>query len=166
MLYQDSFQSVLEDFQPLIKGQIKKLLIYKNFDEYYQIAQISLWKAYEHYDPTKGHFAAYALQRVRGDLIDQLRKEHKYEERYELVDHQTEQTIQLSTTNVEATEDFLTPYYHLLSNREQTWLTETIYQDMKLSEIATKYGVSKNTVSSWRKSTLKKLRMILVNEES
>ncbi|GAF65039.1 putative RNA polymerase [Bacillus sp. TS-2] len=161
-----SFEEVLKDYLPLIKNQMKQLNIYTNFEEFYQVGQIALWKAYCHYNPEKGHFAFYAKQRVRGDLIDFLRKEAKYKEHHLISDAAKLHHYSIVTEHEESPYERFVPYLHLLSDREKTWFIETIIHQLKLSEIAQKYSVSTHTVASWRKSVIKKLSYMMKPEEN
>src|SRR5690606_31300022 len=81
-----SFSEVLEQYEKMIKNQIKSLNIYKNYDEYYQTGLIALWKAWKNYDDSKGKFSAYAYVTVRGSMLEKLRKEAQYEERFPVLD--------------------------------------------------------------------------------
>ncbi len=145
----------------MLKNQLKKLHIYKEHEDYYQVAQILLWKAYQQFDATKGAFPGYAQHLVRCGLIDHLRKERIYEDRHEMIewDSKTEGLLGffIQEENHPLLDEIEERYKHL-SKREKIWLIETFINDRKLSEIAHLYQVSKHTVSSWRKACLKKLR--------
>jgi len=66
-----SFDQIASSFHPLIVSMIKKFHIYKDYDEYYQIALIGLWRAYQKFDESKGSFSAMPTQlyAVRSFLI-------------------------------------------------------------------------------------------------
>ncbi len=157
-----SFEQVLERYTPLIKGQIKKLHLTKQYEDYFQIGVIALWDAYRHFDATKGSFSAYALHTVRGRMLTALQEERRFNERHVLQDEQTSLIFQHAISN-----NIVEPYLEelevelslgALSSRERLWVKEAIILGKKRGEIANEQKVSTNTVSSWRKSALKKLR--------
>ncbi|GAE31329.1 sigma factor [Halalkalibacter hemicellulosilyticus] len=82
MIENRTFAEVAKQYEPLIRGQIKKLNIYRNREEFYQVGLIGLWRAYEQYDQEKGSFSTIALFKVRGCLLDFLRKEARYSEQH------------------------------------------------------------------------------------
>ena len=76
------FEQLVHEMEPIIEKLLSKCRIYKNRDEYKQVALIALWKAYVSYDSTKYHFKAYLYNQMRYDIIDALRQNGKKEERY------------------------------------------------------------------------------------
>ena len=77
------FEQVLEQFEPMISSAIRKCRIYKNHEFYRQTARIALWKAWENYNDGEGDFAPYAYTCIRGSILDELRRENRYAERYQ-----------------------------------------------------------------------------------
>lgn len=162
-MHSQSFEQVLCDFEGLIKNQIKKLRLTRHFDEYYQVGVVALWEAYRNFDPERGSFAAFALHTVRGHMLMMLRKEKRFGDYHVLHDeHQTTAYIDEQTSYHLDSSLFssLTPYLSHLTEREQLWVVEAIIHDKKLGEIAREHGVSTNTVSSWRKQAIRKLRSV------
>lgn len=159
-----SFQEVAEKYAPLIRSQIKKLHIYRDWDEFFQIGLIGLWKAYEQYDKEKGRFATIAMFRIRGSLLDHLRKEGLFQKHHlygeDVLLHYMEDENCLIK---EMLEQQLDEYSSFLSEREAQWLQYAIIQDKKPAQIAKELGVSTNTVGTWRKKALKKLRAAIEN---
>lgn len=157
-----SFEQVARDYTPLIKSQLKKLHLTKQFDDYFQIGLIALWHAYKNYDEKKGPFPTYAYRTVRGYLLTELRKEKRFRERHLLQEQQTSLLFDNETSRLDdefsyelfTLEDYLEP----LSERERRWVIEAIVLGKKTKEIAATYGVSTNTVQTWRKNAMKKLR--------
>jgi len=80
-MQKSSFDQIASSFHPLIVSMIKKFHIYKDYDEYYQIALIGLWRAYQKFDENKGSFSAYAYTTVRGTILSHLKGTILYEER-------------------------------------------------------------------------------------
>ncbi|WP_088104221.1 sigma-70 family RNA polymerase sigma factor [Halalkalibacter urbisdiaboli] len=154
----NDFEKVLETFEPLIKGQLKKLHLYQDHEEFYQVGVIALWEAYRHFDDEKGCFEAYAYQTVRGRLLTKLRRERLYSERTIFLDEQSNGQIPDVDDPCETSIMLLSPYLTQLTPREQLWVYEAVILDKKREDIAKEQGVSVSTVASWRKQALRKLR--------
>ncbi|MDQ0207005.1 sigma-70 family RNA polymerase sigma factor [Alkalicoccobacillus murimartini] len=154
------FNDVLKQYTPLIKGQIKKLRLTQDYDEYYQVAAIALWGAHQRFSPEKGDFAAYAKLRVRGDLISHLRKESLMSERFLLTDESTEhllEQVQAETTDQMADFSFH-PFLQFLSPRELLYVQHVLFLGKSRKTVAEEQGVTINTVASWSKTARRKLR--------
>ena len=76
-----TFKEAVVLYEGMIVNQIKKLVIRKDYEEYYQCGLIGLWYAYERYDAEKGSFPAYAVVTVRGYILERLKKEFAVQER-------------------------------------------------------------------------------------
>lgn len=77
-----TFTETVTLYEKMIKNQMKKLYLYRDYEEYYQCGLIGLWMAYEKYEEEKGTFAAYALVTVRGYLLEKLKKENRFQKRH------------------------------------------------------------------------------------
>lgn len=71
--------SVVENYLPLVKSMVARMRIYfpggTESEDLYSIALTGLISAVRNYDSAKGkHFGAYAKLRIRGALLDELRK--------------------------------------------------------------------------------------------
>ncbi|SDH23964.1 RNA polymerase sigma factor, sigma-70 family [Alteribacillus persepolensis] len=153
------FEEVAEDFAPLVFGMIKRLKIYKNTEEYAHIGFIALWKAYQQFDPAKGAFSSFAYSYVRGDMLAHLKKEARYDERYQPISFTdyTEPTDPHSET-IQQQIQSIAPYIEDLTPRERDWVVQYIIYGRGITEIANRYNVAASTVKSWRKHALRKLR--------
>jgi RNA polymerase sigma factor (sigma-70 family) len=151
-----SFEEVLNQFTPLIKGQLKALNIYKDHENFYQIAMIALWEAYRNFSEEKGSFSAYAFGYVRGRLLTALKKSAVYEERNELQETFEEGGVEDDYLMKETIEAYLE---HLTDNQRK-WVTYYVFQQLTPTEIAEKENVSVEAVKSWRKQAIKKLRNV------
>lgn len=159
-----SFQDIFQQYEKLIKNQIKALSIYKNHDEFYQIGLIALWKAYTNYDERKGKFSAYAYITVRGNMLEQLRKESQYEERFS-VDTRTLQNRENDQYfDKPLDKELFESYLVSLTEKQKTWAIEAILHGKTIPEIAKEYGATVEAVKSWRKEALKKLRKQALSE--
>ena len=151
---------VIECYAPIVKKQLKQLQIHKDYDDYYQLGMIALWEAYKRFDPEKGIFATFAIHTVRGRLLTELSKEKTYAARHHVTDegfHYIVDERNASMLEVEIIEC----YMETLSERQQTWIKETILEGKTTSEIAKDYNVSVHTVRSWKKAAIKKMKMKL-----
>ncbi|MDV2886400.1 sigma-70 family RNA polymerase sigma factor [Alkalihalophilus pseudofirmus] len=156
------FEEILTQYEPLIKGQLKKLNLYRNHDHFYQVGVCALWEAYRKFEEGKGAFSAFALHTVRGHMLMELRRERVYDERFVLKDQQESTDFEVPASIVEYCDDpleELESYIGQLSQRERLWVQEAIVYEKKLGQIALEQQVSKNTVATWRKTALKKLRL-------
>lgn len=50
------YEQVLEQYRPMISAIIRDFNIYKDFEDYEQIAMLALWKATQIYDEERGAF--------------------------------------------------------------------------------------------------------------
>ncbi|MCL7749190.1 sigma-70 family RNA polymerase sigma factor [Halalkalibacter alkaliphilus] len=155
---QPSFEEVLKNFQPAIKKQLVMLRIYKDHDEFYQVGCLALWDAYRNFNPEKGNFSTYAISYIRGRMMVALRKESKYSERHSFTGDELLETVPTNNETVPLESELLEGYLDGLSEREKTWVIESINKQKKTAEIASHYNVSTPTVRSWKKGALKKLR--------
>lgn len=149
----NDFEKLLSNYEPLIKKWITKYRLFYDFDEYFQIARIALWEASMRFNPDKGPFPAYAACVIRGRLLTEMRQRKKYKERFTLTESVPE------SKRVE--DDLLLEWvdqWHFLSPREKQWVQAAILEDKPSVDIAKRYGVTQDTVRSWKKSAVKKLR--------
>ncbi|WP_377889837.1 sigma-70 family RNA polymerase sigma factor [Alkalihalobacillus sp. R86527] len=150
------FELLVSQYIPLIKSQIKKLNLTRNYDQYEQFALIALWECATHYDSSKGSFSTYAYIKIRGKLIDELRKEVKFSNQF-VYSHVIDQVHSQTTRS----DHHLLDYLSLLTEKQRKWVEFSIVEELSLKEIALKEGVSVEAVKSWRKSAIAKLRNIL-----
>lgn len=63
------FEKIVSNYKPMIKKQLQSLNLYKDYEDYYQVALIALWEAYQKFDPERGIFSTFAIATVRGRLL-------------------------------------------------------------------------------------------------
>ncbi|WLD94874.1 sigma-70 family RNA polymerase sigma factor [Alkalihalobacillus sp. AL-G] len=153
----ETYEMVLTRFENLIKKLIKDYGLSSDFDEMQQIGRIALWEAYTKYDPVKGHFPPYAKQYISGRLLQAAKKSAQHQ-------HVVCSEAILQTTHhyeVQYLEELLLQeYVNGLSKRERLFVECVILQGEPQTVLAEKEGVSYQTVRSWRKTALAKLRII------
>ncbi|WP_017756520.1 sigma-70 family RNA polymerase sigma factor [Calidifontibacillus oryziterrae] len=153
-----SFEEVLQQFEPLVKKQISALRIYKNHDEFFQIGLIGLWEAYCRYNPEKGPFPPFAQATVRGKLLTHIKKENRHaEHQAELSDEMLEVVADPSPSQMLEREIVLS-YCHGLTANQRKWVIYGIIENKKPKEIAELEGVPVSHVKVWRRDALQKLR--------
>jgi RNA polymerase sigma factor (sigma-70 family) len=154
-----SFARTYEEEGWIIKSAIKDLSLYKNLDEYYQEGLIGFWEAYERFDFSKGaSFRTFAYWTIRGKLLTYLKKAKRNEDR----------EAELSIAMIESTpdehsknpfeNDLIKTYCIGLTEAQKTWVYKTFIENKGPLQIAKEEGVSLETVKSWRRYTLQKIR--------
>ncbi|WP_332651256.1 sigma-70 family RNA polymerase sigma factor [Lysinibacillus sp. 54212] len=73
----DSFEEVYIKMEPIIRKLIFKCRVYKNFDEFKQVAIIALWRAWQSFDHSKCEFEPYAYWQMRYAILDELKKRNR-----------------------------------------------------------------------------------------
>lgn len=151
----DTFEDCVNQYARMIKTIMKKLQIYKNYEEFYQVGQIALWMAYQHYESEKGSFSNYAFLTVRGHLLNELSKTVKYDERNVLFDQQLEEAVYCD--EVFLLEDFMILLKGISPLQKQI-LVERFYYHREFSQIAKKLKMNESSVRSSYRYALKRLR--------
>lgn len=160
-VHEATFEELIEQFEPLIKKQIKHLQKYELYDDLYQVGLIALWEAKRNFDATKGHFPSFAHKYVRGKLLNYIRSEQKIQQRYQpFSDPEMVESIPATVDQNQATFP-IAELLPLLSKSERIWLTEFYHHGKGPKAIASQYDVSIDTVKTWRKRAIIKLQSIL-----
>ncbi|MFX3623261.1 MAG: sigma-70 family RNA polymerase sigma factor [Ectobacillus sp.] len=132
-----TFEEALRLYEKMIKNQMKKLSLYRDYDEYYQCGIIALWRAYMQFEEGKGDFSAYAMRTVRGYLLVRLNKENKLQSRSAAWNPEYMEGIALDDKE----EDFEV-YMDLLDERRSYVLRECFQGGKKLTGIARELGIT------------------------
>lgn len=155
------FEILVSQYTPLIKSQIKRLRLTRNYAHYEQHAFIALWECAEQFDSSKGSFSAFAYVKIRGKLIDELRREVKLAEQYV-----TSKDLDLAPSENSPSENLFQDHLPLLTANQRKWVELSIVEELSLKDIASREGVSVEAVKSWRKSALTKLRKLLTQKNT
>lgn len=155
-----TFEEALVQYTPMVHHLLKRLRIYKDFDDYIQLGFIALWEAYEKFDPDKGAFSAYAYMTMKGHLLMTLKKQMKYEEHNKPLNEEFLDVIKADISQVPLEEEILYLYYRDLTEGEKTYIHEHIVNDRPLQDIAAEHQVKLEAVKWWGRSAKKKLRRI------
>jgi RNA polymerase sigma factor (sigma-70 family) len=155
----EDFSAVTVEFTPMIHHIIRSLSIYKNKDDFFQIGLIALWESYEKFNEENGKFSNFAYTVIKGRIINELKRHHKYETHTRPFDSAILEVKDRFTMHEEAfvLENILI-YTETLTLNQQRWLLQTFIGNKTISEIADMFQVTTAAVKSWRKSALLKLR--------
>ncbi|WP_192600272.1 sigma-70 family RNA polymerase sigma factor [Sporosarcina limicola] len=157
------FEVVLKQYEPMISATIRKLNIYRDYDQYRQAGRIALWQAWERFDETKGNFTPYASRSIRGAMLDELKKESRFNEH--VMQMEDEFLDILNAIEVSETiewSDFLNKAFALLKPVERELVHRLFVEGLTLAEYAEEIGISVAGVKKRRERLLVKLRGMLV----
>lgn len=163
----------------IVHGVLKSLHISPrrdDYDDFVQEASLIFAQAYAAYpadatDPANEHeLMGYAYQRMRWRILDKLRHEQLEKSRLAYAldndDISTEYECLLidpQSTNPFAHReegDFLGYLYHHCTTNQQRYLIAKLNHHLTDKEIALVYGVSRQAVHQWKKSTINRARQL------
>ena len=157
----DHFDALVSQYNPLIHHIIRKLHIIYDKDEYYQIGLIALWEASLNFNPEKGQFLSYAYKFIQGKMLIQLYKSTKINDR-EIKKSPEYLDLLKRDDEIPILEwYFPKPFLESLTNNQAIWLSEYIQYGKTIADIAHEYQMTYATVKSWKRTTLKKLKLYL-----
>ncbi|MBY0596694.1 sigma-70 family RNA polymerase sigma factor [Bacillus bingmayongensis] len=148
-----TFTEAVTLYGKMIKNQMKKLCLYRDYDEYYQCGLIGLWMAYERYEEEKGTFSAYAFVTVRGYLLEKLKKENRFQKRHTFAGQEILQNVCGAEVLSEVQD-----YMSLLDEKEKYIISERFYAGKKIHEIAEEKGMTYHQVRWIYRQALEKMR--------
>lgn len=153
-----SFDVVAKAYHHMIIGTINKLKIRKELEDFYQIGLIALWNAFEHYNPERGNFSAYAQSIIRGHLLMEFDRRYVRYRTYCIFGNEKGWDVpdRFAITPLEKEE--LEVYFTGLTENQRKWAFATFYENKKVGEIAVEFMVTEEAVKSWRKGAIKRLR--------
>lgn len=158
------FEEVLEKFEPMISAHLRKLHIYKNQEQFRQLAREGVWKAWLKFDEEKGDFAPYVSVVIRGTMLDELKRTTRYEGRFV----PTKDELLQAAAYEQAFEDEkqllveLRPY---VTADELFILEASYYGDFSNEEIANALHISRAALSKRKSRLLLRLRNELKKED-
>ena len=148
------FEQLVSEMEPMIAKLLSKCRIYKNEDEYRQIALIALWKAYSSYDESKYKFEGYLYNQMRYDVIDALRNYAKREAVFiptldEKITFYLENSQEMLTSNA-----VLEKVFEQMTDEEKQLLHAIFFERQTNEELAQQFGISVEAAKK-RKGRLK-----------
>jgi RNA polymerase sigma factor (sigma-70 family) len=156
----ESFDLVQEQYTPMIHSIIRKLSIYTNKDEFFQIGLIALWEASRRFNPQKGLFSNYAYAYIKGMMMQELTKRKKEEEHTFYADGEFFEVFEASDEKLSDEECILLNLcrHHQLTENQTKWVLYHVYKGLKNTQISTLESVSISAVKAWRAGAIKKLK--------
>jgi RNA polymerase sigma factor (sigma-70 family) len=155
----ESFEQLVDQYQPMIHKIIHSLHIYKDHDEFYQHSLIALWEASRRFDVEKGNFTNYAYSYIKGYLLMELKQIHKHQERNVQTDEEFWELAAAPSTGGSALEEeILLSCSQALTPNQRKWVQYTICQGLTVREIAELEKVSLSAVKGWRKGAREKIK--------
>lgn len=158
----ETFEDVLNQFEPMIHACIRKLNIYKNHDSFIQVGRIGLWKAWQRFDSSRGEFAPFAYRSIYGSLLDELKKS-AIEDNIIPAENQLLEILLNKPVDSSLDLEELIKALSQLKLAEQQLIQLLFVERFSLDEVALHFGITKAGVKKKRERTLQKLRHIMSN---
>jgi RNA polymerase sigma factor (sigma-70 family) len=158
----ESFEQVSQQYTPMIYSIIRKLHIYKNKDEFFQVGLIALWEAYDRFNPEKGQFTSFAYTYINGRILTELKKKRKDEKTTIYANDDYLAAIEDGGITDPLEEEILLSYCTgaNLTENQTKYILYTFLKGLKVNEIAAIEHVSPSTVKAWRSGAKTKLRTV------
>ena len=170
----------------LIYYVLKKMNLYKNADEYYDICMIGLIKAANTFNESKGYtFSTYGISCIRSELLGYLRRQNSSKRKANYNTVSLEMSVYQENDGKEITLLDTLPSNdnveeEIIVNEEKELLIEALnilddkellvisymfgingYDEIKQKDIATKLGMQQGSVSRIGKRAINKMRYYL-----
>jgi len=167
-MYEDArFEELHQQFEPMIYHAMRKLGIYKNKHEFYQVGCIALWEASLRFNKEKGEFKSYAYSYMIGRMKSALTEDKKMEEREsQSEDIWVEDETTFSDFSAIQWESLFENVSSILSENQCKWVKAYCLYGSTPSEIAEDEGVSVAAVKGWRREAIAKMRMYFSEDDS
>ncbi|MCZ2257338.1 sigma-70 family RNA polymerase sigma factor [Sporosarcina sp. G11-34] len=156
------FEDVLLQYEPMISASIRKLNIYRDHDSFRQSGRVALWQAWTRFDKEKGNFTPYAYRSIRGAMLDELKRENRFEENTSQMEDEILKAL-VVTEDFAPTEwsDQLDNAFKTLTHTERELIQWLFVEELTLAECAKKAAISLSGIKKRRHRMLVKLRGIL-----
>lgn len=160
----ENFDEISVQYEPMISAVIRKLNIYRDFDDFRQAGHIALWQAWSRFDQSKGDFTPFAYRSIYGAMLDEMKKENRINERQAPVDDHTLEMMESYSME----EDEFSALNIVLKalDLEERQLLSMIYTEKRSQTFCAEFfGISIAGVKKRRERLLKKLRELLAELE-
>jgi len=163
---QEALSRLLKQYEPLMITFAKKRYVENSYEDTLQESRIAFILALRQYDVHFGvYFGYYVKQRIWQHLSSLKKGQKRYDISFICNDKLEEQGILTDHVDFEFS-IWKKELERILSTREQQLFELHWIQGFTISEIANEFQISINTVKTWKKRALKKLRKVLVTQES
>ncbi|QTD40823.1 sigma-70 family RNA polymerase sigma factor [Sporosarcina sp. Te-1] len=156
------FEEVLTQYEPMISAIIRKLHIYRDFEQYRQVGRVALWQAWKRFDKNKGNFTPFAYRSIRGAMLDEMKRKNRFE------DHVMPTEDEVLTEWVEAKGTWAEPWNESLQlaieklSRQEIELLKWLFAERRTqAECACLAGVSVPAIKKRQERILGKMRKML-----
>jgi len=158
-----NFEEALTQYSPMISAIIRKLHIYRDYDAFRQVGKIALWQACLRFDETKGDFTPFAYRSIHGAMLDELKKETRFADRFAVTENEAFEWI-----SEDCFEDELPEWVNprLLTKSEYALLEDLFVHGKSIVELAALSGISHAGMKKRRERLLKKVRESIASEAS
>lgn len=150
-----TIEQLFDQYEPMIFSVMRKLSIYKNYDDFHQVGRIALWQAFERYDKTRGHFAPFAYRSIYGAMLDEMNRQNRSK-------HEVSTTHNLlEEVTPSMTHDLAFEVKELLAHlqaEERKLLYDLYIVGYSYKELAEKEGVTPAAIQKRRQRIMKKIR--------
>jgi RNA polymerase sigma factor (sigma-70 family) len=158
----ENFEQLTRQYEPMIHKIISSLHIYKNKEDYFHTGLVGLWEASEAFDPEKGEFTNYAYSFIKGQILNEMNRNNRLEERSIYPKEEYWETVEEPNAKDPLELEFLMSYCQDLTEKETKWVIYSCVYFLSIKEIAEKENVSVSAVKQWRASAKKKLKEQLI----
>ncbi|MDN4605906.1 sigma-70 family RNA polymerase sigma factor [Sporosarcina highlanderae] len=157
-----NFEDVLTQYEPMISACIRQLNIYRGHEQFRQTGRVALWLAWERFDDEKGDFTPFAYRSIRGAMMDEMRKENRFEEHHMPtgVDKLT-YLIDVNETEENCGIGRLENVIESLTENDRKLLQWLFIDACSQAECAKRFGISVPGVKKRRERVLQKIRELL-----
>ncbi|MEH7886685.1 sigma-70 family RNA polymerase sigma factor [Bacillus sp. JJ1609] len=161
----ESFDQLALQYTPMMYKIIRSLNLYKNKDEFYQLALIGLWEAAERFDSSKGDFTNYAYSLIKGKIQNEMTKANKDAESTTTAKEEYWVSIEDEFATIPFEEDTLLSYCKSsqLTENQTKWVLYHFLKGFNIKDIAEIEQVSISAVKAWRAGAKEKLRKLTNN---
>jgi RNA polymerase sigma factor (sigma-70 family) len=157
-----NFDQLAKQYEPMIYKIISSLNIYKNKEEYFHTGLVGLWEAAEAFDPDKGDFTNYAYTYIKGQMLNEMNRNNRIEERSIYPKEEYWETVEEPNAHNPLETELLLSYCQELSEKEAKWVIYSFVDFLSIKEIAEKENVSVSAVKQWRSGAKRKLKNSLL----
>lgn len=158
----DTFEQILEQYEPMISSIMRKTNVYKNYEQFRQSARIALWEAWRRYDSSRGPFAPYAYWTIQTTIYSEMKEDNKYTERQISYEQDKLMTVAQYMEQSKTTDSYVQQQLELLQEKmtpEEFRLLEDLYlYGYKYEELTEKYKASVAALKKRRNRLVKRLR--------
>lgn len=160
------FETILTQYEPMMNATLRQLHIYRDHELYRQAGRIALWQAWQRYDPERGDFTPFAARSIRGAMLDELKKQHRYETFVTQTEDDVLQQLvgHTDSTTTDDYDDLIAAIAKLTKEEQQ--LIQWLYIDKRShAQCATAAGITIAGIKKRRERLLVKLKKVLQQTE-